>query len=245
VEQALVLDDGLAEAHASLALLSDYVWDSVTSEREYRRALELDPSSVEAQWLWAWFVALQGRVEEAIAEVRIALETNPLSPRLHRALADFLYSAGHHREAMEQVQHALELDPSDKWLHWRKGQILAAQERYDEALAVLEGIRIDEDPLSFGILGRVYARAGKVEQARAVLAELDELSGDAYVPPVSFAFVHAGLGDNDRAFEWLDKALAERDAELTFLKFDPAWDPIREDARFAELISRISYFIEN
>jgi len=87
----------------------------------------------------------------------------------------------------------------------------------------------------------VYARAGRAEKARAVLAEL---SGDSRVDPTSFAFVHAGLSENDLAFEWLEKGLAERSTDMIYLKHEPEWDPIRDDPRFAELISRISYYTE-
>ena len=144
---------------------------------------------------------------------------------------------------MVQVQRALELDPGKGFLHQLNGRILATQGRYDEALAVLEGTQTDE-PSRRRLLGWVYARAGKVEQARAVLTELDELSREVYVPPDSFALVHAGLGDNDRAFEWLEAAVAERSPRLLYLKHEPEWDPIREDPRFAELIGRIPYFLE-
>ena len=108
---------------------------------------------------------------------------------------------------------------------------------------MLEGIR-SKEPIRVRVLGWVYARAGRVEEARAVLAELDELSRDAYVAPDCFAMVYAGLGDNDQAFDWLEKALAERSPHLNYLKFHPEWEPLRDDPRWADLISRISYFAE-
>ena len=242
-EQALALDESLAEAHGALAFLNEYEWDAVTAEREYRRALELDPGAADVRIQWAWFLALQGRAEEAIAEVRITLDTDPLSVRANRTLALFLHGARRYKEAMEQVQNSLELDPYGAFLHRYKGQILAAQGRFDEAVAEFER-PIGDAQLRLKYLGWAYGRAGKVEEAQAVLDELDELSREGYVSPGIFAFVFVGLGDNDRAFEWLERALAVRSPELLALKQEQEWDPIREDPRFADLISRISYFTE-
>ena len=244
VEKALALDDSLAEAHASMALLGEYEWDSVTAEREYRRALELDPNSIDVRHQWAWFLAMAGRFDEAITVVRTSLEIDPLSRRANRTLAVFLYSAGLYGNALQQVLHAQELDPDGEILHLYKGQVLAAQGSYDEAIAELKRPS-GEESIRLRHLGWTYARAGKVGAAHALLGELHELSQEIYVTPGFFAMVHAGLGDNDRAFEWLEKGLAERDPNLLYLKQEPEWDPIRDDPRFDELISRIPYFIEN
>ena len=243
-EQALALDDSLAEAHGALALLSEYEWDPVTAEREYRRALKLDPNSVDVRQQWAYFLALQDRFKEAIAEVRFVLETDPMSARANRNLTDVLFSAGRHRDAMEQVELALVLDPGDQVLLLYKGRILAGQGRFDEALAELEradglkGYRLQ-------FLGWVYARSGRTEKARTVLGELHQRARESFVSPTCFALVHAGLGEYDQTFEWLESALAGRDPGLLYLRYFPEWDPIRDDPRFAELISRISYFTEN
>ncbi len=244
VEQALALDDSLAEAHASLAFLAEYEWDPVTAEREYRRALGLDPTSVDIRRTYSWFLALQGRFEEAITEIRTGLKRDPLSVRMNRSLGRFLLSARRFEEAMEHVHFQLELDPFDERLHQTKGRILAAQGRYEEALVELERPN-EEMHNQFGFLGWTYARAGKHDDARAVLAELDKLARKGYVSPACAALVHVGLGENDRAFDLLDKALAERSPELQYLKFYTEWDPIRDDPRFAELINRTGYYIED
>ena len=243
-EQALALDDSLAEAHGALALLSEYEWDPVTAEREYRRALKLDPNSVDVRQQWAYFLALQDRFKEAFAEIRFVLETDPMSARANRNLTDVLFSSGRHRDAMEQVELALVLDPGDQVLLLYKGRILAGQGRFDEALAELEradglkGFRLQ-------FLGWVYARSGRTEKARTVLGELHQRARESFVSPTCFALVHAGLGEYDQTFEWLESALAGRDPGLLYLRYYPEWDPIRDDPRFAELISRISYFTEN
>jgi serine/threonine-protein kinase len=241
-ERALFLDENLAEAHASLAFLAEFEWDGAAAEWEYRRALELNPSSEDARRLYAFFLALQGRADEAVAEARKILESNPLSARTTSSLIQFLHAARQDDAAMAQVQQALELDPGKGFLHQLKGRILAAQGEYDEALAVLEDTRFDE-PLRRRWLGWVYARAGMVDRARSVLDELDQLSVESYVAPTDFALVHAGLGNNDQAFRWLETAYAERSIRLTYLKHETEWDPIRDDPRFAELIGRIPYFL--
>jgi len=241
VEQALALDDGLAEAHASRALLAECEWDPATAEREYRRALELDPSSVEARRWWSWFLAQRGRFDEAIAEIRRGLEASPLSPALNRNLADHLLAAGRYDEALEQYRYALELNPGNELLLLREGMVLSLQGRHGEALSLLEGLTM-EDSWQLRYLGWAYGRAGRTDKARKVLAKLEALSRDTYVDPSFVAVVYVGLGDKDSAFEWLEAALAARTTRVMGLKVDPAWQEIRDDPRWAELIGRISYF---
>jgi serine/threonine-protein kinase len=243
VRTALEIDGNLAEAHASLGFLSEFEWDPVTAEREYRRALELDPNSGDARRWYAWFLALQGKSDAAIAELRIALEVDPASVRMNRSLVDFLIGARRYGEAMEQVQYALKLEPGHKVLRQHKGRILAAEGGYDEAIEELESIR-EADSQWLRILGWAYARAGKNREARAVLDQLEIMAREYYVPSSSFALIHAGLGENDRAFEWLEQGFAERGIALTYLKFQPEWDPSRDDPRFADLIDRISYYLK-
>ena len=243
-EQALALDHSLAEAHAALAYVSEYEWDPVTADREYRRALELNPGSVEARYGWAWFLALQGRFDEAIVEARRALETNPVHRGLTVALVVFLHSARQTEDAMEHVQQALEMDPGNIRLYQLRGRILAAKGRFDEAVSELgQPNEFKQNRLKY--LGWAYARAGRMDEARAVLAQFDELSREGYVSPGMIALVYAGMGDNDQAFALLERGLAERDLELIYLKQMPEWDPIRDDPRFADLISRIPFFIED
>jgi len=244
VERALALDDGLAEAHATAAFLHEFEWKPSDAEREYRRALELKPSSDDVRRQYAWFLALQGQPEKAIAEARLVLEEYPLSPRTTSAFIQFLHATRRNEEAMVQVQHALELDPEKGFLHQLKARILAAQGKCDEALVVLEDTPIEE-PLRQRFLGWTYGRVGRTEDARAVLIELEHPSGEAYVPPTSLALIYAGLDDHDQAFKWLEVALAEGSSRLTYLKHEPEWDPIRDDPRFAELVNRISYFADN
>jgi len=193
---------------------------------------------------WAYFLALQDFIDEAIAEVWFVLEKDPMSVRANRNLVEILLSAGRHRDAIEHLELALVLDPGNQVLILYKGRISAGQRRFDEALVELERAReLKQFQLQF--LGWVYARAGRTEEARTVLSELHQLARESYVSPTFFAMVHAGLGENDRTFELLEIALADRDPGLLYLRYYPEWDPIRDDPRFAELISRIPYFTEN
>jgi serine/threonine-protein kinase len=148
---------------------------------------------------------------------------------------------------MDEVYRArdteLERDVAVKLLSEAVARNLDRLERFDEAIADLERPGGDAwERLEYR--GWVYARAGKNTEARAVLAQLGQLAHETFVDPGCFALVYAGLGESDRAFEWLKRALAERSTELLYLKMRPEWEPIRNDPRFAELIRRTPYYIE-
>jgi serine/threonine-protein kinase len=243
LERALAIDPNLAEAHSFSALASELEWDPVTARREYLRALDLDPGSIDARLYYAWFLALQGKVEAALAEIRIVRETDPVSARTAGSEIMILIYARKYDEALTEVENALQLRPGDDSLLLRKGTILALQERYDDALAELRKLS-ELGNTGLGFLGSTFGRAGKRDDARSVLTELERRARAAPVSPVSFAMVHVGLGEGDLAIGRLEQALVERDAQLLYLKVEPAWGPIRDDPRFDELINRISYFAE-
>jgi serine/threonine-protein kinase len=244
MEQALALGDDLAEIHASLALLAEYEWNPGFSDSEHRRALEMNPKSADARYWYGWFLACQGRFDAGIAEMRSALQLDPVSGRKYRALIQFLLRTGEYEEALDQTHHAMELDPDDKWLKIFKGRIQISQGRYGEGIATIETAERPE-PLWMGYLGWAYGRSGRYDEARTVLSELDNLAKRKIVSPDTFALVHVGLAEFDQAFELLESALSERSPGLAYLKLYPEWDPIREDPRFPEFMSRVSYFSQD
>ena len=238
--KALLIDADLAEAHASLGLvLWLYDWDRAAAERELRRALELDRNYAAAyQWL-AEMLAEQGKTEEADREIRLALEIDPLSLVANGDRGWFSYYRRDYEQAVRNYRQTLAMDPefSQAWLGL--GLAYAQQGRYAEAVEALERVNgLGPIPPAMAALGYTYGLAGRKGDARALLDGLLALGRRRYVSSYYVAGVSIGLGDRDRAFEWLGRACDERASMLGTLKVDPAFDPLRSDPRFAALLAR-------
>jgi serine/threonine-protein kinase len=242
--RALELDETLAEAHTTLArVLAVYDWDWTGAEKEFKRAIELNPRyAIAHQWYGSYFEET-GRHNEAIAEERRALELDPLSLTINFELGLAFYYARDYDRAIEQFQKTLELDPNFPPLHQffpaayeQKGMYGEAIAGFQKAIPLKGG---SEWSFSMAGLSHVYAVSGKKSEARLVLDELKQLSGREYVPAYSIALVYAGLGEKDQAFAWLEKAYAEHSFNMAWLKVEPRWDSLRSDPRFADLLRRV------
>ena len=243
-KRALELDETLAEAHTTLArVLTIYDWDWAGAEKEFKRAIELNPRySVAHEWYGGYFAAL-GRHDESIAERKQALELDPLSVIINFELAQAFYHARDFDRAIEQGQKTLELDPNfpppNTYLsaaYEQKGMYQEAAEGFQKGQTLRGGT---DWSLALAGLGHLYARLGRKDEARAILDELQRLSRQEYVPADSMALVYAGLGEKDQAFAWLDKAYEERSFRLLHIKVEPMWDSLRSDPRFAQLLRRM------
>ena len=241
-ERAVELDDDLAEAHTSLAaVMTDYDWDWKGADREYSRAIELNPNYVTAHSWYAEQLSRMGRHDEAVAEARLARELDPLSLASSMIVAWILYFARRYDEALEQGRQTLELDPNYAtvyrimgWSYEETGDYEAAIESHRRA-AELTG----HSPNFKGQLGRAYALAGKQSEAREILDELLKTAEQSYISSLDIAVIHAALGEEDRAFEWLEKAFQERADHLPYLKVNPRLDQLRDDPRFEDLLRRM------
>jgi TolB-like protein/DNA-binding winged helix-turn-helix (wHTH) protein/Flp pilus assembly protein TadD len=240
--KALELDDTLAEAHAALGLArSVHEWDWPTGEREFRRAIDLNPGYATAHWWYAQILMMTGRTQESLAESNQAGKLDPLSPRWSALWAERLIWARQYDQAIEKCQKALELDPALAVAHLRLGIAYQEKGEYEKAIAELERAR-DLSPGGIYFLrslGNAYAVAGRKGQAQQVLREIREDSTRRYVSPFSFALIYTGLGDKEQAFEWLQKAYQQRDPSLSTLRGDPRLDPLRSDPRFQDLLRRV------
>ena len=242
--RALELDETLAEAHTSLArVLALYDWDWPGAEKEFKRAIELNPRyEVAHEWYGGYF-ELMGRPDESLAERKKALELDPLSLAINSELGLAFYFARDYDKAIEQFKKTLELDPNFPLATDQLPTAYAQKGMYDQAIAgfqkgtMLRGDAEWSSPMSG--LGHVYAVSGKKAEARAVLDELKQRSRQEYVPADSIALVYAGLGEKDQAFTWLEKAYEEHAFKLAWLKVDPYWDNLRSDPRFADLLRRV------
>jgi len=241
-EKALEIDESLAEAHASLAFsICWFDWDWAGSEREAKRAMALNPNSAYAHFAYAHVLSDLGHHKEAVAESARACELEPVY-LLFRALDGmFLHHARRNDEAIVSLQKALEIDPNFWITHLTLGKVYTQQGKYSEAIAEFTKAR----ELSHGnsetiaSIGYAAALAGDVGRSRAVLDELKTLSNQHYVPPVTIALVYNGLGDQNEASTWLEKAIEDRDVRLTLLKVDPKWDSFRSNPRFIAILKRI------
>ncbi len=241
-QKALTLDPALAEAHYYLALVNhEYDWDFVAAEKEFKRALELNPNSAEVRHLFSHFLICMGRPEESRSEDRRAEEIDPADAELVACFTWHTAATDRHEEAEEVGQRALRMGSSYPrvFLGWSYEQ----RGRYDEAIVELQKAVADwgGDVFPTAALGHAYAAAGKDLEAREVLAKLLERSKKEYVSAYEIATVYAGLGDNDHAFEWLEKAYEERSNALARFRMDPRLRSLQTDARFQDLLRRMNF----
>lgn len=238
VEKALSLDETLPDAHLVLGRMKNDRQDWSGAEASLRRAIELNPSLVAAHNQYAFYLTVHERHGEALAEIKLAQALDPLNIRLKSTEGAILYAARRSGEAVQVLQAAIKADPQDIFARYYLALALADARRYDEAVQELNAVTEmqGESTETLIYLGRVYAQAGRVDEARAMLKQV--VGSDKYVSPAEIAAFCSVLGENDKAFEYLEKAFAEKDLQLQFLRIDPAYDNIRNDARFKDLLRR-------
>jgi len=242
---ALRLDDTVAEAHAVLGfalVASDF--DQAGADREFRRALELNPASPIVHYLYGFiFLRRTARINEAISELQKALQLDPLSPQYNTLLAYLYYLAGQHELAISQQQRAMDLDPGWYLPHWLLAVALTYMGRLEDATAEAQKAceLSGRNANTLGVLGRTYGRAGRLDEARALLEELTIQSRSIYVPPFAMAAVYSGLGQLEQGLEWLEKGIDGRDLTLIFaLKSEPAYRLYHGHPRYQALLRKMN-----
>ncbi len=238
--KALEIDEQLAEAHASLGVVRcrlDWKWPE--AESEFKRALELNPSYATAHQWYAIYFEILGRTDEAIRQARQALEIDPTSLMMNASLAHRLYYARQYDLAIEQHRKTFEIDVTTS--HAAVGDAYLQKGMYEEAIAAYQsGVTLSqENPNLIAALGFGYAMSGKTGEARSMLARLKQKARQEYVSPYSVATIYVGLGEADRAFEWLERAFREHAFALVYLKVDPRMDRLRSDPRFQDMLRRL------
>jgi TolB-like protein/Flp pilus assembly protein TadD len=240
--KALELDDNLAEAHVSLGWAGfTYDLDWPAAGKHLERATVLNPAYPLAHSYYSLYLGALGRSEEGLTEAKRALDLDPVSPAILHYVVVQLYLARRFDEAIEQCRKTLEFDPSFAPVHGTLGHAYAAKGMYREALAEYEksSALSGGSPLSTAFVGYAHARLGQRSDAFRVLDHLRAASKQRYVPALSFAIVYVGLGENEQALLWLEKAYDERTNSLAYLKVQATWDPLRPDPRFADLVRRL------
>jgi tetratricopeptide (TPR) repeat protein len=240
--KALELDESLAEAHTSLAWVTFiYDWDWVGAAREFRRAIELNPRYATARQWHSWLLMAMGRVEQSLAEAWAAAELDPASVSIRRSLGWLYYYGRQYETAIDHLDRALVMNPTSDETQIIRALTFMEMGRFPEAeVAVREALTtVGETTIGLATLGTVHARAGRMTEARDVLQQLLALAQTRYVSSTNFATLYATLGDLDQAFAWLEKVYEERRGFLAYLKVDPRIDPLRQDPRFAALVTRM------
>ena len=240
--RALELDDNLPEAHTSLAFVSmGYDWDWTGAENGFKRAIGICPGYSNAHHWYALLLAALERFDESLEEIQHALKLDPLSLPINTNLGWVLLLSRRNDEAVEQYLKTIDLDSSFALAHKRLGQAYEQMDRFDDAISEYQiALKLTgEDAEMLAARGHFHAAAGDRQQAEQVLAQLSEASKQRYVPAYFFAKVYLGLGDRDRAFEWLERACQERYGYVIYLKVDPMFDELRDDPRFSDLLRRI------
>ena len=242
--KALNLDDSLGEAHASLAnIMLNFDWNFSGAEEEFLRGLKLNPRSADIHVFYSDYLTLTGRHNEAIAGYKRAINLDPVSTYANRHLGWGHYFAGRYDESIAQLKAALELDPNHYWtlmvLTWpyaMKGMKREIAVLVDKIKALYS---LEEDPLLLSQVAWCYALSGEKEKARILLEQLLDLSARKYVDSGLVAQVYTGLGEKDRAFDWLTRGYKERVNIMLYLKVDPAFILLRSDPRYRELLKKI------
>ncbi len=242
-ERAVELDSLSAEAHTSLAVFKawfEYDWEG--SEREFRRAIALNPSYAFAHDQFGLMLTLVGRFDEAIAEGQRAMVLDPLSPSIMIDLiAAFTYS-GKTAQALDLAQKAAELDPSFFFPVMQEGTLALLAGNYPEAIAKYKvAVTMGAPPFTTANLGYAQAVSGDRAGAMATLAELRKMSPGGEPAPYTLALVYLGLGDHQRAIDLLEQAYAASSQSLVWLKIDPIYDPLRSEPRFKALMKRLNF----
>ena len=240
--KALEMDDTLAEAHTSLAYIRlNYDWDWAGAEREFKRAIELDPNYANAHHWYSHYLMAMSRPQESLAESKRALGIDQLDSVMNVHLGWHYIYARQYDLAIAQFRKTLEMDPNYGLTHWYLGQAYALKGMYAEAETELlkakyllqQNVAVEAD------IGYAYAASGKGGEAKKVIDELKQSSKQRYISSYYLALIYTGLGEKDSAFEWLENAYRERSDLLIYLKVDSRLDSLRSDARFAELVWRV------
>jgi TolB-like protein/DNA-binding winged helix-turn-helix (wHTH) protein len=253
--KALQLDDSLAEAHASMGnILHNYDWNWTAAEREYKRAIDLNPNYAMAHHLYAHLLIQTGHAQESLAEAHRALELDPYSPFVNNGLARQYYLSRDYEKAAAQCRIGLQINPA--YFPARIQLALAYEQtgKLPQAISELEqaagsmaagggppnssGPPIDA-PVVHALLGHAYAVSGRKVDALKELSKLQAAAAKRYIPPSYFAILWMGLGDNKQAFTWLDRGYQDRSEHMLYLGLEPLVDPLRSDPRFVSLLKKV------
>jgi tetratricopeptide (TPR) repeat protein len=244
--KALEIDDMLAEAYTTLGFIKGaYEFDWAGSEKAFKRALRLNPGYATAHQWYSSILRATGKTEEALAQAFEAFHLDPLSTSINLNVAAALYCARRFDEAIDKYKRIAAVDPGFFWMRYGLALVYRIVGRNDDAIRELEqALSVTTDAGTRAVvtadLAYSYGLSGSIEQAEQMIQRVSEFGQTNYISPCDVAVSHLGLGDKDKVFWWLEKAYAERDEGLMWLKIDPIYDDVRNDPRFADLLRRVN-----
>lgn len=239
--KAVEIDDSLPEAHTSLGVVRfKFEWDWAEAEKEFRRAIELNPDYAWAHYWYSQFLSVTGRADEAIAESRVASDLAPFSTAARNGVCRTFYLARQYPKAEACYGDLLAGDRDNVNTNYLLSYVYLKQARYADAIRILEGLYVKDRSLAAAPLGFAYGKNGEGAKALKVLGDMEEISKSGYLPPQEWAIIYIGLGDHDRAFYWLERSYAEHFSTLNFLTAEPIYEDLRSDLRFLDLARRLN-----
>jgi tetratricopeptide (TPR) repeat protein len=240
--QALKLDDMLPDAHISLALVHEaYDWDWLAAETEFKRALQLDPSSASAHEWYGDFLMRAGRLEDAQAELKKAMELDPLSLRINTSAGLQQYFTRQYEPAIQRFKKVLDLDPNFVPAQHALEAAYAQSGMYREAIEERQRIlTLSGNPDLAAAIAEDYRKSGYVGVLQSSLEGLEQVSKEKYVSAYNVAQIHARLQQKDQTLTALEQAFSQRDTQLPYMRVEPAFDDIRPDPRFEQFLQRLS-----
>jgi TolB-like protein/Flp pilus assembly protein TadD len=242
-EKALQIDDTLSEAHTTLGLGKIFNdWDWKGAEKEFQLALSLNPNSSLTYSGFTTYYAAIGRIGDALNAAKKCLELDPRSIRANYIMGMILLRAGHYKEAKKHLQKVIEMEPDLSLAYFLSGQGDMKESQFDQGVAQIEKAAALEknNPMILSALGWAYGIAGRKKEAQQILVLLKEMSRDRYISGFLFAKIYAGLGDKNRAFDYLEKAYQQHAMSLAVIFTDETVENLRSDPRFIELLKKMN-----
>jgi TolB-like protein/DNA-binding winged helix-turn-helix (wHTH) protein/Tfp pilus assembly protein PilF len=242
--RALEIDPSLAAAETSLATAKfNYDWDWAGAAEGFKKAIQLDPGYSTAYQRYSLYLSAMGKFDESLQQIKKARELEPLSTSINTSIGWRLYLAREYDRAIAQLRDTLEMDPASEWAHLNLGQAYEQKGQFGPAIEELQkALELSHSsPLTISALAHAQALSGNHAAANKLLAQLEALSKKQYVSPYYVAVVYLGLGKNEVAMNWLEKAYTDRSNGLVFLKVEPELDPLRANPRFVTLQSRLNF----
>jgi TolB-like protein/Tfp pilus assembly protein PilF len=242
--RALEIDPSLAAAETSLATAKfNYDWDWAGAQEGFKKAIRLDPSYSTAYQRYSLYLSAMGKFDDSFEQIKKARELEPLSISINTSIGWRLYLAREYDRSIAQLRDTLEMDPGSEWAHLNLGQAYEQKGQFGPAVEELEkALELSHaSPLTLSALAHAEALSGNHPAANKRLTQLEELSKLQYVSPYYVAIVYLGLGKNETAMNWLEKAYADRSNGLVFLRVEPELDPLRTNPRFIALQNRLNF----